>query len=411
MALTLSVGFVVDDAIVMLENIVRHMEMGEGPMQAALRGSREIGFTIVSMTISLAAVFLPFLFMGGIVGRLLHEFAVTIAVAILVSGFVSLSLTPMMCSRLLKSNGHSKEVKHGRMYMMLERFFDGLLKGYDHSLQFVIRHKLATMALFVILAGATVYLFRTMPTGFLPSEDQGQLYAATEAAQGVSFQDMVDHQVAVSKAVLNTPEGKYINSFMSIAGRGASNAGMMVMRFVPRSERPHVDEIMQRLRPQLAKVPGISVYLQNPPPIRIGGQLTKSQYQFTIQGPDTDQLYQYAPKLEEEMKKLPGLQDVTSDLQLKNPEVDIDIDRDKAAALGISAQQVEDALYTAYGSRQISTIYAPNNAYRVIMELQPQYQLDPAALSIHFVLSSHCSPRRISALVTDSPENVFSRNQ
>jgi HAE1 family hydrophobic/amphiphilic exporter-1 len=409
MALTLSVGFVVDDAIVMLENIVRHMEMGEGPMQAALRGSREIGFTIVSMTISLAAVFLPFLFMGGIVGRLLHEFAVTIAVAILVSGFVSLSLTPMMCSRLLKSNGHGKEVKHGRMYMMLERFFDGLLKGYDHSLQFVIRHKFATMALFVILAGATVFLFRTMPTGFLPSEDQGQVYAATEAAQGVSFQDMVNHQVAVSKAVLNTPEGKYINSFMSIAGRGASNAGMMVMRFVPRSERPHVDEIMQRLRPELAKVPGISVYMQNPPPIRIGGQLTKSQYQFTIQGPDTDQLYEYAPKLEEELKKLPGLQDVTSDLQLKNPEVDIDIDRDKAAALGISAQQVEDALYTAYGSRQISTIYAPNNAYRVIMELQPQYQLDPAALSMLYIRSS-MPPQSNSGTTMTSPDGESSSN-
>ncbi|HWR16253.1 MAG TPA: efflux RND transporter permease subunit [Terriglobales bacterium] len=388
MALTLSVGFVVDDAIVMLENIVRHMEMGEGPMQAALRGSREIGFTIVSMTISLAAVFLPFLFMGGIVGRLLHEFAVTIAAAILVSGFVSLSLTPMMCSRLLKGNGHSKEVKHGRMYMVLERFFDGLLKGYDHTLQFVLRHRFATMVLSMVLIVVTVMLFRSMPTGFLPSEDQGQIYAATEGPQGISFKDMAAHQVDVSKAVLNSPEGKYINSFMTIAGRGASNSGMMVMRFIPREERPHVDEIMQRLRPVIAKVPGINVYMQNPPPIRIGGQMTKSQYQFTLQGPDTDQLYQSAPKLEEELRKIPGLQDVTSDLQLKNPQVNIDIDRDKAAALGLSAQQIEDALYTAYGSRQISTIYAPNNAYRVIMELQPEYQLDPTALSMLYIRSS-----------------------
>jgi hydrophobic/amphiphilic exporter-1 (mainly G- bacteria), HAE1 family len=388
MALTLSVGFVVDDAIVMLENIVRHMEMGEGPMQAALRGSREIGFTILSMTISLAAVFLPFLFMGGIVGRLLHEFAVTIAVAILVSGFVSLSLTPMMCSRLLKSNGHGKEVKHGRMYMALERFFDGLLKAYDHSLQFVLRHRFATLMLSLVLIVVTAYLFTTMPAGFLASEDQGQIYAATEAAQGISFNDMVKHQVEISQVALNSPEGKYINSFMSIAGRGASNAGMMIMRFVPRSERPHVDEIMERLRPQLAKIPGINAYMQNPPPIRIGGQLTKSQYQFTLQAPDTGQLYEAAPKLEEELKKLPGLQDVTSDLQLKNPQVNINIDRDKASALGVSAQQIEDALYTAYGSRQISTIYAPNNAYRVIMELQPQFQLDPAALSMLYIRSN-----------------------
>ncbi|HET9695278.1 MAG TPA: efflux RND transporter permease subunit, partial [Terriglobales bacterium] len=388
MALTLSVGFVVDDAIVMLENIVRHIEMGEGPMQAALRGSREIGFTIISMTLSLAAVFLPVLFMGGILGRLLHEFAVTIGVAILVSGFVSLSLTPMMCSRILRSTGHGKEVKHGRFYMALERFFDGLLKVYDHSLQFVMRHSLATAVLFFVLIGLTVQLYRTMPTGFLPSEDQGQIYAMTEGAQGMAFNDLVAHQVAVSQAVLNSPEGKYINSFFSIAGRGASNAGMFVMRFIPRSERPHVDDIAQSLRPVVAKIPGLSVYMQNPPPIRIGGQLTKSQYAYTLQSPDTKELYAAAPKLEQALREVPGLQDVTSDLQMKNPQVNIDIDRDKAAALGLSAQQVEDALYTAYGSRQISTIYAPNNAYRVIMELQPQFQMDPSTLSLLYVRST-----------------------
>ncbi len=388
MALTLSVGFVVDDAIVMLENIVRHMEMGEGPMQAALRGSREIGFTIVSMTLSLAAVFLPVLFMGGILGRLLHEFAVTIGVAILVSGFVSLSLTPMMCSRLLRSGGHGKEVKHGRMYMVLERFFDGLLKAYDHTLQFVLRHSFAALIVSIALIIVTVQLYQTMPKGFLPSEDQGQIYAMTEGAQGMSFKELVNNQVAVANRVLNSPEGKYINSFFCVAGRGATNAGMFVMRFIPREERPHVDDIMQSLRPVVSKVPGLAVYMQNPPPIRIGGQLTKSQYQYTLQSPDTDELYRYAPKLEEQLRQLPGLQDVTSDLQMKNPEVDIDINRDKAAALGISATQIEDALYTAYGSRQISTIYAPNNAYRVIMELQPQYQLDPTALSMLYVRAS-----------------------
>ena len=385
MALTLSVGFVVDDAIVMLENIVRHMEMGEGPMQAALRGSREIGFTIVSMTLSLAAVFLPVLFMGGILGRLLHEFAVTIGVAILVSGFVSLSLTPMMCSRLLRATGHGKEVKHGRMYMVLERFFDGLLKAYDHTLQFVLRHSFAALIVSFALIVVTVRLYQTMPKGFLPSEDQGQLYAVTEGAQGMSFNDLVAHQVAVSQEVLNSPQGKYVNSFFSIAGRGATNAGMFVMRFIPRSERPHVDDIAQSLRPVVTKLPGLSVYMQNPPPIRIGGQLTKSQYQFTLQSPDTNELYRLEPKLEEQLRQLPGLQDVTSDLQMKNPQVNIDIDRDKAAAMGISATQVEDALYTAYGSRQISTIYAPNNAYRVIMELQPQFQLDTSTLGMLYV--------------------------
>jgi HAE1 family hydrophobic/amphiphilic exporter-1 len=406
MALTLSVGFVVDDAIVMLENIVRHMEMGEGAMQAALRGSREIGFTIVSMTLSLAAVFIPVLFMGGILGRLLHEFAVTIGAAILVSGFVSLSLTPMMCSRLLRST-HGKEAKHGRMYMVLERFFDGLLKGYDHGLQFVLRHRFATLMLSLALIVVTVQLYLTMPKGFLPSEDQGQIYAMTEAAQGISFSDMVAHQVAVSKAVLASPEGKYINSFFSIAGRGASNAGMFVMRFVPRSERPHVDDIAQSLRPVVAKIPGISVYMQNPPPIRIGGQLTKSQYQFTLQDPDTKELYESAPKLEEHLRQVPELQDVTSDLQMKNPQVNIEIDRDKAAALGISAQQIEDALYTAYGSRQISTIYAPNNAYRVIMELQPEYQLDPEALSMLYVRSSGAT-QATSPVTSDSGSSAQS---
>ena len=388
MALTLSVGFVVDDAIVMLENIVRHMEMGEGPMQAALRGSREIGFTIISMTLSLAAVFLPVLFMGGILGRLLHEFAVTIGVAILVSGFVSLSLTPMMCSRLLRNTGHGKEVKHGFMYMALERFFDGLLKAYDHTLQFVLRHSFAALMVSFSLVAVTVRLYQTMPKGFLPSEDQGQIYAMTEGAQGMSFNDLVEHQVAVSQAVLASPQAKYINSFFSIAGRGATNAGMFVMRFIPRSERPHVDDIAQSLRPVVGKIPGLAVYMQNPPPIRIGGQLTKSQYQFTVQGPDTNELYQFEPQLEERLRQLPDLQDVTSDLQMKNPQVNIDIDRDKAAALGISATQVEDALYTAYGSRQISTIYAPNNAYRVIMELQPQFQLDPSTLSMLYVRAS-----------------------
>ncbi len=396
MALTLSVGFVVDDAIVMLENIVRHMEQGEKPMQAAFRGSREIGFTIISMTLSLAAVFLPVLFMGGIVGRLLHEFAVTIGAAILVSGVVSLSLTPMLCSRLLRP---ITEVKHGRLYMASEKVFDGMLRFYDQTLQVVLRHKLATMAVSAAVLVATAYLFVDIPKGFLSSEDQGQIYIMTEAVQGISFEDMVKHEVAVARAVLDSPDGKYVNSFFCAVPRGATNQGFMVARFVPLGERPGVDEIMQRWRPMLAKIPGIQSFLQNPPLIRIGGQLTKSQYQFTLQSPDTNQLYEVAPKLEDALRKSPILQDVTSDLLMKNPQVNIEINRDKAATLHVNATQIEDALYTAYSARQISTIYAPNNAYRVVMEVKPEYQADPSALSLLYVRScqsqSGCTPQLV----------------
>ena len=386
MALTLSVGFVVDDAIVMLENIVRHMEMGEAPMDAALRGSREIGFTIVSMTLSLAAVFLPVLFMGGIVGRLLHEFAVTISAAILVSGFVSLSLTPMMCSRILRPVA---EARHGSLYMVLERFFDGMLHLYEHTLRSVMRHRLATMVVSVLLLVATVGVYKMVPTGFLASEDQGQLFAFTEAAQDVSFEEMVRHQLQVANAIMQSKDAKYISSFMVSVPRFTNNQGFLVIRFVARSKRPHVDEIAQDLRPVVGKVAGMATYLQNPPLIRIGGQLTKSQYQYTLQSPDTQELYAAAPKLEVALRKSNLLQDVTSDLLMKNPQVNIEIDRDKASALGLNATQVEDALYTAYSARQISTIYAPNNAYRVVMEVLPQHQRDPAALSMLYVRSSN----------------------
>jgi len=384
MALTLSVGFVVDDAIVMLENIVRHIEMGEPPMRAAFNGAREIGFTIVSMTLSLAAVFIPVLFMSGILGRLLHEFAVTIGVAILVSGVVSLSLTPMLCSRFLRA---SKETHHGRLWSFFERFFDGMLRLYDRTLQVTLRHRVATMAVSAAVLVATVYLFIVIPKGFLPDEDQGQIFIFTEGPQGISFDDMVQHQLALSRIVLKQP---YVDSFMSTAAGG--NAGRIFARLKPRSQRKSVIQLIQELRPQLAAVPGINAFPQVLPPIRIGGQLTKSQYQFTLQTPDTTELYQYAPKLESRLRTDPQfqklLQDVTSDLQIKNPQVNVEIDRDKASALGINANQVEDALYTAYGQRQISTIYAPNNAYRVITELENQYQLDPSALSMLYVRST-----------------------
>ena len=397
MALTLSVGFVVDDAIVMLENIVRHLEMGKSPMQAAYDGAREIGFTIVSMTLSLAAVFIPVLFMGGIIGRLLHEFAVTIGVAVLVSGFVSLSLTPMMCSRFLRH----QEVRHGRLYNAIERAFQRTVDAYDWSLRKVLDHGLVTVIASFLIFFLTVYLFIAIPKGFLPSEDAGQVFIFTEAAQGISFQEMAAHQIAVDQVVADTG---YATTRMSRVGAGGPNAsansGRIFIRMqprklvwdglLPRMNRPSADEIIQELRPKLATIPGINVFMQNLPPINIGGQLTKSQYQYTLQSPDTKELYGYAPKFEAALRKNGAslLQDVTSDLQIKNPQIQVDIERDKAAALGVTAQQIEDALYTAYGSRQISTIYTPNNEYQVIMELQPQFQLDPAALSMLYIRSS-----------------------
>ncbi len=387
MALTLSVGFVVDDAIVMLENIVRHMEMGEKPHQAAFNGSREIGFTIVSMTLSLVAVFIPVLFMGGIVGRLLHEFAVTIGVAILVSGFVSLSLTPMLCSRFLRPPG---EKRHSRLYATSERFFDGMLHAYRWSLRFVLNHRLATIVISNLILVITVGLFTIFSYGFLPSEDIGQVFGFTEAIQGISFESMKQHQLAVMEVVGQDPN---VEAFSSTAGAGGpsptGNLGRIFITLKPRSQRKlNADEVIQELRPKLAKIPGIQVFLQNPPPIRIGGQLTKGQYQFTLQSPEFRELYEYAPILEAKLRELPSLQDVTSDLQINNPQVNIEIDRDKASALHVTANQIEDALYSAYGARQISTIYTANNQYQVIIELEPQYQMDPSALSMLYIRSS-----------------------
>jgi HAE1 family hydrophobic/amphiphilic exporter-1 len=381
MALTLSVGFVVDDAIVMLENIVRHMEMGKDALQAALNGSREIGFTIVSMTLSLAAVFIPVLFMGGIVGRLLHEFAVTIGMAVLFSGFVSLTLTPMLCSKFLRPPAAER---HSRLYATSERFFTGMLNAYRRSLQVALKHKRITFTIFILSLIATYALFKVSSYGFLPSEDTGQIFGFTEGAQGISYQSMVDHQQAVAAIIREDPN---VDSYMSaVIG---NNSGRMFIRLKPHSQRRlSVDEVMQELRPKLAEVPGIQIFLQNLPPIRIGGQLTKSQYQFTLESPDTKELYQHAAELEAKMHQIPGLQDITSDLEIKNPQVNVEIDRYKASALGVSAEQVEDALYDAYGSRQISTILTPINQYQVIVELLPQYQMDPSALSMLYIRST-----------------------
>ncbi|HTU00195.1 MAG TPA: efflux RND transporter permease subunit, partial [Candidatus Sulfotelmatobacter sp.] len=385
MALTLSVGFVVDDAIVMLENIVRHMEAGRSRLEAAIEGSREIGFTIVSMTLSLAAVFIPVFFMGGVIGRLLHEFAVVIAVAVLVSGFVSLTLTPMACSRFLRPPTES----HGRLYRASERIFDGMLRLYQRTLQAVLGHPRLTMAVLGLTLVATAYLFQAIPKGFLPTEDTGQIFAFTEAAQDISFDAMTRNQQAAAAIVRRNP---YIEDFMSSIGASgisiAPNLGRIFMRLKPRAERPPADDIVRQLRRDLAVLPDIKVYPQVRPSIQIGGQLTKALYQYTLQDADLDVLYHWAPIVFDRMRALPSLLDVNTDLQIATPQVLVAIDRDKASHLGVSAQQIENALNYAYGAPQVSTIYTPSNEYWVMMELLPRYQRDPNALGLLYVRAS-----------------------
>ena len=383
MALTLCVGFVVDDAIVMLENIVRHMEMGEPPMEAALNGSREIGFTIVSMTLSLSAVFIPVLFMSGLLGRLLHEFAVTIVVAVLVSGFVSLTLTPMMCSRFVHSE---REKKHGRIYNAFERFFDRLRGGYDRTLQIAMRHRRATLFVSLAIFVATVVLFVVIPKGFFPDEDTDRLAATTEASQDISFDAMREHQLAAMKIVAADPN---VDGFISFIGGGILNNGRIFMRLKDQSQRKlNVTQVIQEMRPKFAKLIGLNVYLQNPPLIRVGGMATKALYQYSLQDTDVNELFHWAPILTDKIAHQPGFQDVTTDLQIAAPQVNVEIDRDKAAALGVTAEQIENGLYDAYGERQSSTIYADVAEYWVVFEVLPQFQRDPAALAQLYIASS-----------------------
>jgi hydrophobic/amphiphilic exporter-1 (mainly G- bacteria), HAE1 family len=400
MALTLCVGFVVDDAVVMLENIVRHMEAGKSRMEAALQGAREIGFTILSMTLSLAAVFIPVLFMGGVVGRLLHEFAVVIGAAVIVSGVVSLTLTPMLCSRFLRPPHGG----HNRLYQISERFFDGMLHVYDRTLTWTLAHRRLTMASLLATFLLTAYLFVLIPKGFIPNEDNGTIFAFTEAAQDVSFESMMAHQRAVADIVKQQP---YVEQFMSFIGASGSstvlNTGRIFMKLKPREERAHAEKLIEDLRPKLATVPGIRVYPQILPTIRIGGQLTKALYQYTLQDADLQELYHWAPLLLDRLRKLPGLQDVNSDLQITSPQIMVDINRDKASALGVTADQIESALGAAYGAKQVSTIYTPSNQYWVILEVDPAYQRDPTALPLLYIRSNTGKLVPMDSVATLSP--------
>jgi HAE1 family hydrophobic/amphiphilic exporter-1 len=386
MALTLCVGFVVDDAIVMLENISRHIEMGKTVMQATLDGSKEIAFTILSMTISLAAVFIPVFFMGGILGRLLHEFAVVIIVAVLISGFVSLSLTPMMCSRILKP--HDPNRKHGPVFMAFEHGFDAFRDFYGTTLRWVIAHQRLTMLVFFAVVIATGVLFSRAPKGFLPSEDSGQLFVFTEGPQDASFESMVVLQRQVADIVRADPNVEAIMSFVGASSfNPAMNSGRITIALKPYEKRKPADDVVRGLRPKLAKVVGMKAFIQNVPSIRIGS-LTKSPYQYVIQGANTEQLYQWAPRIEAKLRTLPGIIDVSSDLQIARPQVNVNIDREKAAALGVSPQQIENTLNFAFGSSQVSTIYTATNQYWVILELEPRYQRDPSALGMLYVRST-----------------------
>ncbi|ADU63105.1 MAG: efflux RND transporter permease subunit [Pseudodesulfovibrio sp.] len=386
MALTLCVGFVVDDAIVMIENIIRHLEMGKTPMQAARDGSSEIGFTIISMTLSLAIVFVPIMFMAGIIGRVLHEFAMTITAAILVSGVVSLSLTPMLGSRMLKSKSRIAES---------DPVFDRLMSWYRSSLSLCLRHRAATMVASALLFAATAAAFMVIPKGFLPSDDQGLIMGFTQARQGISY-DSLERQQKETIPIIAANAG--IRDQIQIIGNPLSNQGMIVALLKPASKRKSLDEILAELWGPINTLPGLEVYLVNPPMIPIGGKQAKGDYLFTLLSPDSDTLYKSAQSFDVDMRKHPLLTGVNSDLQISTPQVEIDINRDMASSLGVSANDIENALFTAYGERQISTIYTVTDEYKVIMQLKPEFQKNADALSMLYIRSSAGNLVRLDAL-------------
>jgi len=387
LALTLSVGFVVDDAIVMLENIVRHIEAGERPFEAALKGSREIAFTIISITLSLVAVFIPVLFMGGVVGRVFREFAVTISMTILISGIVSLTLTPMLSSRLLKS--HHGE-RHNWLFRKSEAAFQGLISGYGGGLRLVLRHRLITLLVTLLTLAGSIVAYDKFPKGFFPIEDTGLIFATSEARQDISFQAMAEKQKQVAAIVKADPAVEDVNSFIGSNGfQPALNNGRLFITLKPVEKRKiNITQVIQRLRRELADIPGIRVFFQPIQNIQLGGRLAKSFYQYTLQDGDTTELYRLAPIMQEKIAALPGFQDVTSDLQLQNRQVEIAFDRSKMAQFGVTADQARSALYSSFGTRQISTIYRPSNDYEVILEIDPAFQRDPAALGKLYIHST-----------------------
>ena len=394
MAMTLSVGFVVDDAIVMLENIVRHMEMGKPRWEAALEGAREVGFTIVSMTVSLVAVFIPVLFLGGIIGRLLREFSVTIAVAVLISGVISLTLTPMLCSRFLRHESHSRN----RFYRQSENFFTWLNNAYSRTLQVTLRHKLATLVASVVLTVATLYLFMVMPKGFMPTVDQGFAFGGGEAAEDTSFNEMVRLQTKVNSIVRKNP---WVDFYVSgTGGFAGQNQGFLFINLKNDKHRPKVNAIIGQLEMQFMQIPGLMVFLQSPPLITLGQNEGRSQYSVALQDADTAELYKWAPVLEAKLHSIPQLTDIYSDLRLRSPRLDVDIDRNLALAVGVTPDAIANTLYDAYGNRRVTTIQTSSDQYDVLLEVLPRYQRDPAALRNLYIRSSQGKMVPLSAVAT-----------
>ena len=388
LALTLSVGFVVDDAIVMLENIVRHIEHGMRPYEAALKGAREIGFTIISITFSLIAVFIPVLLMGGIVGRVFREFAVTIAVAIVVSGFVSLTLTPMLCARVLKAHDATK--KPNIVLRIFERMFDAWLRAYERALDRVLARKAMMLVVTLATLAGTIALYIVVPKGFFPQEDTGFLSGVTEAATDTSFEAMSARQKALTDILSRDPAIEYINSTVGAGGPNTTaNYARLFIALKPRKEREPAAVVMARLRQKATQVPGVQAFFQSIQNLNIGGRPSKSQYQYTLQSGDTEALYRLAPEMSNSISKIPGLLDVTTDLYIKNPQMTVDIDREKAAVYGVTVDQVRNQLYNAYGARQVGTIYMPSNDYQIILEAQPQFRVDPSDLSKLYVKTAN----------------------
>jgi HAE1 family hydrophobic/amphiphilic exporter-1 len=397
LALTLSVGFVVDDAIVMLENIVRHVEGGMRPFEAALKGSREIGFTIISITFSLIAVFIPVLLMGGMVGRVFREFAVTIAVAIITSGFVSLTLTPMLCARVLRS--HEGEEKHNFVLRGFEAAFERMKRAYEWTLDGVLRFKSIMLMVTLATIAGTIWLYIIVPKGFFPTEDTGYMIGITEGNTDIAFPEMVKHQREVADIVRRDPAVDYINSTVGAGGPNTlPNSGRMLVALKPRDERGNLQSIIARLRREANIFPGIQIFFQPIQNIKLGGRLNKSEYQYTLQSNDTDALYRVAPELRDKIAKLPGLLDVTTDLYVKNPQITIEVDREKAMVYGVSIDQVRQQLYDAFGSRQVATIYTPANDYEVILETKPQFQESPSDLDKIYLKTSSGTVVPLSAV-------------
>ncbi|MDO9562986.1 MAG: efflux RND transporter permease subunit, partial [Bradyrhizobium sp.] len=369
---------------VMLENIVRHIEKGMRPYEAALKGAREIGFTIISITFSLIAVFIPVLLMGGIVGRVFREFAVTVSVAILVSGFVSLTLTPMLCARMLKAHDPAK--KPNVVFRVFERMFDSWLRAYEWTLDWVLARKALMLVVTLATLGGTVYLYMVVPKGFFPQEDTGFLIGVTEAATDTSFAAMTVRQQALVEVLKADPAIDYINSTVGAGGPNTTaNYGRLFIALKPKETRDKLPAIVGRLRLKAREIPGLQAFFQPIQNLNIGGRISKSQYQYVLQSGDTESLYKFAPEMRDKIEKIPGLLDVTTDLYIKNPQMTVEIDREKAAVYGVTVEQVRNQLYNAYGGRQIGTIFMPSNDYKIILEAKPEFRVDPSNLSKLYV--------------------------